>query len=138
MERKVGSFQGIAGYGWAFNFLIRDDGSQSTQGMEVSKNYFRLMGLRTALGRGFDDSDFGQVHVQSILLGYEFWQPAFGGDKEIIGKTVRISRWESPPVVIGVTEPGVRHPRQERPRSRITTSTRRWICGCRPIQTRST
>jgi putative ABC transport system permease protein len=106
--KETASFQGIAGYDWTFNFLIRNDGSQSMQGMEVSKDYFRLMGLKTALGRGFDDSDFGQGHVKSILLGYEFWQSAFGGDKEIIGKTVRISRWESSPVVIGVMEPGVR------------------------------
>ncbi len=107
-SKETGSFQGIAGYGWTFNFLIRNDGSQSMQGMEVSKDYFRLMGLKTAIGRGFVDSDFGQGHVKSILLGYEFWQRAFGGDQQIIGKTVRISRWESSPVVIGVMEPGVR------------------------------
>ena len=107
-NQKAGSFQGIAGYGWTFNFLIRNDGSQSMQGMEVSKDYFRVMGLKTALGQGFDDSDFGQGHVKSILLGYEFWQRAFGGDKDIIGKTVRISRWDSSPVVIGIMEPGAR------------------------------
>jgi putative ABC transport system permease protein len=107
-NEKARSFQGIAGYNWTFNFLIRNDGSQSMQGMWVSKDYFRLMGLKMALGHGFDDSDFGQGHVKSIVLGYEFWQRAFGGDKEIIGKTVRISRWDSSPVVIGVMEPGVR------------------------------
>jgi putative ABC transport system permease protein len=107
-NQKAGSFQGIAGYGWTFNFLIRNDGSQSMQGMEISKDYFRVMGLKTTLGHGFDDSDFGQGHVKSILLGYEFWQRAFGGDKDIIGKTVRISRWDSSPVVIGIMEPGVR------------------------------
>jgi putative ABC transport system permease protein len=107
-SKEAGSFQGVAGYDWTFNFLVRNDGSQSMQGMDVSKDYFRLMGLKTALGRGFDDSDFGQGPVKSILLGYEFWQRAFGGDKEIIGKTVRISRWDVSPVVIGVMEPGVR------------------------------
>ena len=107
-NEKATSFQGIAAYSWTFNFLIRNDGSQSMQGMWVSKDYFRVLGLKTALGRGFDDSDFGQGHVKSILIGYEFWQRAFGGDKEIIGKTVRISRWDSSPVVIGVMEPGVR------------------------------
>jgi putative ABC transport system permease protein len=107
-NEKAASFQGIAAYSWTFNFRIRNDGSQSMQGMEVSKDYFRVLGLKTAVGRGFDDSDFGQGHVKSILIGYEFWQRAFGGDKDIIGKTVRISRWDSSPVVIGVMEPGVR------------------------------
>ncbi len=105
---KVGSFQGFAAYGWTFNFLVRNDGSQSMQGMQVSKDYFRLMGLKTALGHSFDDSDFSQGHVKSIMIGYEFWQRAFGGDPQIIGKTVRISRWDSSPVVIGVMEPGAR------------------------------
>ncbi|KAA6458008.1 ABC transporter permease [Acidobacteria bacterium AB60] len=108
-SEKARSFQGIAAYQWTFNFLIRNDGSQSMQGMFVSRDYFRLLGLKTVLGRGFDDSDFGQGgHVKSILIGYEFWQRALGGDKEIVGKTVRISRWDSSPVVIGVMEPGVR------------------------------
>ena len=32
--------------------------------------------------------------MKSIVIGYEFWQRAFGGDKQIVGKTVRISRWD--------------------------------------------
>ena len=105
---KLESFQGMAGYRWIFNFLIRNDGSQSMQGMGVSKDYFRLLGLKTVLGHGFDDSDFLEGHVKSIVLGYEFWQREFGGDREIIGKSVRVSRSNSSPVVIGVMEPGVR------------------------------
>ena len=76
--------------------------------MQISKDYLQVMGLKPAAGRGFADSDFGQGPVKAILLGYEFWQRAFGGDKQIIGKTVRISRWDTPPTVIGVMEPGVR------------------------------
>jgi putative ABC transport system permease protein len=107
-QKDAKSFEGIAAYDWTFNFLIRNDGSLSMQGMEVTKNYFQLMGLRPAAGRGFEDSDFGQGPVRGILLGYEFWQRAFGGDPQIIGKTVRISRWQVTPTVIGVMEPGVR------------------------------
>lgn len=107
-QKDAKSFQGIAAYNWTFDFLIRNDGSQSMQGMDVTKDYFRVMGLRPMAGRGFEDSDFGQGPVKSILLGYEFWQRAFGGDRQIIGKTVRISRWDVPPTVIGVMAPGVR------------------------------
>jgi putative ABC transport system permease protein len=107
-QKEAKSFQAIAAYNWTFNFLIRNDGSQSMQGMEVTKNYFQVMGLTPAAGRAFEDSDFTQGPVKSILLGYEFWQRAFGGDKQIIGKTVRISRWQIAPTVIGVMQPGVR------------------------------
>jgi putative ABC transport system permease protein len=107
-QKEATSFQGVAGYSWTFNFLIRNDGSQSMQGMNVSKDYFHVMGLKPAIGRGFEGSDFAPGPVKAIVLGYEFWQRTFGGDKQIIGKTVRISRWEVPPVVVGVMEPGVR------------------------------
>ncbi|HEY1498128.1 MAG TPA: ABC transporter permease [Acidobacteriaceae bacterium] len=106
--QEAKSFDGIAAYDWTFNFLVRNDGSQSMQGMEVTKDYFRLIGLRPMAGRGFANTDFAQGPVRAILLGYEFWQRAFGGDPGIIGKTVRISRWQVPPTVIGIMEPGVR------------------------------
>jgi putative ABC transport system permease protein len=107
-QKETKSFEGIAAYGWTFNFLIRDDGSQSMQGMQVTENYLPLMGLQPVLGRGFAASDAGTGPVKVILLGYEFWQRTFNGDPQIIGKTVRISRWDVPPTVIGVMPPGVR------------------------------
>jgi putative ABC transport system permease protein len=107
-QKEAKSFAGIAGYFWQFNFLIRNDGSQSIQGMAVSRDYQQIMGLRPALGRGFAAQDFAQGPVKVILLGYEFWQRTFNGDRQIIGKTVRISRWDLPPTVIGVMPPGVR------------------------------
>ncbi len=107
-NKEAKSFDGIAAYDWTFNFLIRNDGSQSMQGMVVTKGYFPVLGLKPLAGRGFADSDFAPGPTKTILLGYEFWQRAFGGDRQIIGKTVRISRWEVAPTVIGVMEPGVR------------------------------
>jgi putative ABC transport system permease protein len=107
-QKEARSFEGIAGYGWQFNFLIRNEGSQSIQGMEVTKDYLRVMGLHPVVGRGFEDQDFGQGPVRVILLGYEFWLRTFNGDPQIIGETVRISRWDVPPTVVGVMPPGVR------------------------------
>jgi putative ABC transport system permease protein len=107
-QKEAKSFAGIAGYFWHFNFLIRNDGSQSIQGMLVTKDYLQTMGLSPVMGRGFAEKDFAQGSVRVILLGYEFWQRTFNGDPQIIGKTVRISRWDVPPTIIGVMPPGVR------------------------------
>jgi putative ABC transport system permease protein len=107
-KKDATSVQGVAGYDWTFNFLILNDGSQSMQGMVVSKDYLPLMGLKPFAGRSFADSDFATGPTNSILLGYEFWQRAFGGDKQIIGKPVHISRWKETPTVIGIMQPGVR------------------------------
>jgi putative ABC transport system permease protein len=107
-QKEAKSFEGIAAYGWTFNFLIRNEGSQSIEGMVVTKDYLQVMGLQPVLGRSFEESDIGTGPVKVILLGYEFWKRTFNGDPQIIGKTVHISRWEAPPIVIGVMQPGVR------------------------------
>ena len=107
-QKEAKSFQGIAAYDWTFDFLIRNDGSQSIEGMWVTNDYLPVMGLKAVVGRGFEQSDFGQGPVKVVLLGYEFWRREFNGDPRIIGKTVRISLWEVPPTVIGVMQPGVR------------------------------
>src|SRR6266852_7607465 len=107
-QKEAKSFEGIAAYGWTFNFLIRNEGSQSIEGMVVTKDYLPVMGLQPVLGRSFEESDIGTGPVKVILLGYEFWKRTFNSDPQIIGKTVHISRWEVPPAVIGVMQPGVR------------------------------
>ncbi len=107
-QKEAKSFEGIAAYGWTFNFLIRNEGSQSIEGMVVTKDYLQVMGLQPVLGRSFEEADIGTGPVKVILLGYDVWKRTFNGDPQIIGKTVRISRWEVPPTVIGVMPPGVR------------------------------
>jgi putative ABC transport system permease protein len=107
-SKNATSFQGAAGYGWTFNFLVRNDGSQSMQGMRISRDYMKLMGLKTAVGRGLDGSDFSLGPTKAVVLGYEFWKRVLGGDPQIVGKTIRISRWDVPPTVVGIMEPGVR------------------------------
>ena len=36
-EKEAKSFDGVAAYNWIFNFLIRNDGSQSMQGMHCDE-----------------------------------------------------------------------------------------------------
>jgi putative ABC transport system permease protein len=107
-QKQAKSFQGIAAYRWMFNFLIRNEGSESIEGMLVTQDYFQVTGLQPLLGRAFVEPPAGSAQAQVILLGYEFWQRRFNGDPDIIGKTVRISRWDAPPTVIGIMPPGVR------------------------------
>ena len=45
-EREAKSFEAIAAYAWSFNFLVSADGSESLEGMAVTKDYFRVAGLQ--------------------------------------------------------------------------------------------
>jgi putative ABC transport system permease protein len=108
--RETTSIERPALYRWTFNFLVRDDGSESMGGMVVTTNFFGRLGLRPMLGRTFVDAEAGRPDVppSAIILGYERWQRSFGGDPGIVGRTVRLSRMPAPLPVIGVMPPGVR------------------------------
>jgi putative ABC transport system permease protein len=107
-QRNSRSLEGIAAYDWSFNFLVLRDGSESLEGMWVTRDYFRIMGLHPILGRIFNDSETEFRPKPVIILGYNLWRRKFNGDPAIIGRKIRISRWETPPEVIGVMPPGIR------------------------------
>jgi putative ABC transport system permease protein len=107
-QSQAKSLDGIAAYGWTFNFLVQSDGSESMEGMWVTSDYFRVLGLQPVLGRTFLDSETGEKPAPVIILGYELWQRKFNCDPNILGKTLRMSRADAPPTVIGVMPPRVR------------------------------
>jgi putative ABC transport system permease protein len=107
-QRTAKSLEGIAAYDWAFNYLVRDDGSESVEGLAVTRDYFRVTGQKPLLGRLFSEAETTFPTKPVIILGYELWQRKFGGDPNIIGKKIRISRQDTPPQVIGVMPPGIR------------------------------
>jgi putative ABC transport system permease protein len=107
-QKDAKSIEALAAYGWSFNFLVSNEGSRSLEGMYVTKDYFRVMGLEPAFGRTFEESDTLPKAPPVIILGYEFWQAKLNGDRQIVGKPIRISRWQTPPTVIGVMPPGIR------------------------------
>src|SRR5579863_10595199 len=59
-QKQAKSLEGIAAYGWTFNFLVQSDGSESMEGMWVTSNYFQVLGLQPMLGRTFMESETGE------------------------------------------------------------------------------
>jgi putative ABC transport system permease protein len=107
-QKEAKSLAGVAAYGWTFNFLVGNDGSESLQGMYVTREYFEITGLQPILGRSFVEAEAGGKAPPAVLISYDLWQRKFNGDPHIIGTSIRISRFDPPPTVIGVMPPGVR------------------------------
>lgn len=112
-QKEARSFESIAAYNWSFSFLIPHSGdgggSESMQGMQVTKEYFRAVGIQPVLGRVFSAAEGGPNATPVIILGYEMWQRKFLGDRGILGKMLRLNRRRTPEVmVIGVMPPAVR------------------------------
>ncbi len=58
----------------------------------VSANYFSLLGVDAIHGRTFlPDEDRVEGANPSMVLGYGYWQRAFGGNPQIIGETVKLN-----------------------------------------------
>ena len=108
--KQVRTIDPPALYRWTFNFLVLPEGSQSMGGMAVTPAYFRVLGLRPFLGREFTDAELGRPTTppSAVIIGYDLWQRTFGGDPNIIGRTLRMSRMPAPLPIVGVMPEGVR------------------------------
>jgi putative ABC transport system permease protein len=63
---------------------------ENISGLAVSPNFLSMAGIRPVIGRGFtpDEEKAGTAPV--LLLSYALWQSHFGGDRRVIGKTIRL------------------------------------------------
>jgi putative ABC transport system permease protein len=75
----------------------------------VSPNFFDVIGVLPALGRGFlpGESEPGRDHV--VVLGDALWRRRYGADPQIVGKTIRLD--DEDYVVAGVAAPKFTFPK---------------------------
>jgi len=61
------------------------------QAMAVSPNIFTMLGAKPALGRTFlpQEEKAGNEHV--VVLDHRLWQGRFGGDRNIIGRDIKLN-----------------------------------------------
>ena len=71
-------------------------------GQIVSGDFFRTMGLNAAAGRLFEAADDKPSAAAVAVLNYGYWQSAFGGSREVIGRTIELN--SVPFTIIGVAE----------------------------------
>jgi hypothetical protein len=69
----------------------------------VTANYFDVLGARMALGRGFREGEDSPGRDDLAVLTYALWQGAFGGDPDIVGRSVSLDGRAH--TVVGVTAP---------------------------------
>ncbi len=100
------AFSGSLAYG-GNRFDLADGGeSHFAEGLWVSGDFFRVLGVPAMRGRVFtpdDDLHGGGRSGPVAVLSHSFWKHHFAGDPEIVGKTVRLDR--HPFTIVGVTPP---------------------------------
>ena len=71
----------------------------------VSGTYFNVLGVGTAVGRAFTPEDDRVPNGHPLaMLSYDFWKQRFGGDSQIVGKTILVNNHQM--TIIGVAQEG--------------------------------
>ncbi|PYJ05990.1 MAG: ABC transporter permease, partial [Verrucomicrobia bacterium] len=87
--RRQGSvFEGLAARAGGEFILTGQSQPENVSGSRLSANAFSLLRVKPLLGRDFlpTEETYGQHHV--VLLSYELWHRRFGGDSNIVGKSI--------------------------------------------------
>jgi len=99
-RKNNGSFDGMAFFtGGSFNFSDRGT-AQRILGGQVTYDLLDVLGLKPVLGRGFLLEEDKPGGAKVAMLGYDFWQRVFQGDRNVLGRDVKLN--EEPYTVVGV------------------------------------
>lgn len=106
------SFEGLAAFARrAVNLRDAEHGPERLSGALVTPGAFRLVGTEPALGRTFDAADATPGAPATVLLGHALWERRYGGDPDIVGRTVGVDG--TPRTVIGIMPAGFGFPIHE-------------------------
>jgi len=94
-------FDGLVAYMQRAMTLSEGGQAERIQGLFVSGNYFTVLRVRPALGRGFlPEEDKTPSTHPVVVIGYGLWQRRFGGDPGIVGKPLSLNG--HPFTVVGI------------------------------------
>ena len=93
---------------WSTN-LTGGDSPERIQGVLVTANFLDVIGMTPALGRSFaaDEDQPGKDPV--AILTHQLWQRRFGGDPNIVGKSITLNSVSR--TVVGVMPRGFNYPK---------------------------
>ncbi len=92
IRREAQGLAGVAGYADRSLTLGTGTDAEQVAAQYVTGNYFEVLGVRPALGRLLgpaDDVTPGAHPV--VVLGFDLWQRRYGGDPEVLGRTVDLA-----------------------------------------------
>jgi putative ABC transport system permease protein len=94
------SYEKLALYRWWSANVTGADSPERIQGMVVTGNFFDVIGVKPIMGRGFYDSETEPGKNTAAIITHSLWQRRFGGDPNIINKTIHLNGY--PKTIVGV------------------------------------
>ncbi len=97
---------GIAGFSREDLQLAIDDRPERLRGLQVSSNYFDVLGVRPAIGRAFKWAE-ERRNANVAIISDAVWRNRFNAERAILGRQVRLSG--TPFTIVGVMPAGFEH-----------------------------
>ena len=108
---QSGSFEAIATYRGGEAPVTPGDTAEFGQHANVDGQFFRVFAVQPIVGRTFSDAETAVGSSQgAALISYAFWQSRYGGDANILQRTIRLGNVPRP--IVGVLPPGFHFPRR--------------------------
>lgn len=100
-RRQSRSFESLTGFSprWSFN-LKGEDEPERIYGFFASANFLETLGVAPLRGRSFTPEEDRTGAPLTAILSYGLWQRRFGGDPNLVGKSINLDN--GPVTVIGI------------------------------------
>ena len=105
MAARSDVFAGVTAYFRSGSVKVSaGDRLETARSLMVSGNYYDVLGVPMAIGRGFSAADDRAAQALVAVISDGYWSRRFGRDPRVLGRTVTVDG--RPTVVVGVTAAG--------------------------------
>ena len=108
LRTRAGVFDEVTALQGGPTNLTGAEHPQHLELLEVSSNYFSMLGISAHIGRVFGPRDEAPGFAEAIVISDSLWASQFGRDPEVLGRKMQLDN--DPYTIVGVLPPGFRHP----------------------------
>jgi predicted permease len=109
-KEQTTSFEALGAFRRDAANVVGEGEPQRVEMATVTPEVLPLLGLPPLLGRVFEPGP-GSADARSVVLSHGLWQARFGGDRDVLGRTVSLDG--TPHTIIGVMPPAFHFPTRE-------------------------
>src|SRR5580700_8201163 len=106
LRRLSRSFASMSLYRDASGVIVDRGEPELVGGLRVNYDFFNTLGIRMQIGRAFLPEEDRPDRRHEVVLAHGLWMRRFGGDRNIVGRVIRLS--DASFTVVGVLPAGFR------------------------------
>ena len=107
-RQRARAFDAIALWSHTSINLADDSGAERADGLAVTYDFPKVLGIRPLLGRTFTAEEDGPKPTRVVVIGHGLWQMRFAASRDVVGQSLRIN--SVPYTIIGVLPPEAAFP----------------------------